>query len=153
MTLMDAYKKFRNICIRKIPHIITSAFLVISYFGYRQCPQGSTYEIGYITYFTILSILCFVYEGFDAYFEYKKLYPSKSSRDLYAYTIISAFVSTMLFVSLSFIVLDGKPYSCYYAYNHVIAIISFVLSVVITVGISTIEHYIWSNLPDNYGQV
>lgn len=142
----DAYIRFRNYAMRKIPHVIIAAYIIIANSGFGTCPEGAEYKNAYIATIAVLSVLCFIYEFFDAYVEFKKVYDSPSKKSLYGYCVLSSFISLLMFLSLSFVLFNGQPYSCYYPYDRIIALIVFCLSVVVVVGVSGIEHYFWNKI-------
>jgi len=142
----NAYVNFRNYAMRKIPHVIITAYIIIAHSGFKNCPVGNKYKEAYIATMAVLSILCFAYEFFDAYVEFVKVYNNPTKKSLYGYCILSSLVSLLMFLSLSFVIFNGQPYSCYYPYDDTIALILFCLSVVIVVGVSGLEHYFWNKI-------
>ena len=132
---MDDYKKVQDIVLKKVPHMLFVIQTLIANMVYGTCPQNDTYKIGFYVYFPILVVLCGVWYGISSYQQLKKDYPNEN-KSVIVFTIVSIVESMVSLMVASAAMLGGKPYSCYYGYNPVVATVVLLIwgAIIATIG-------------------
>jgi len=143
---MENYNKYITGLKRYIPALMLSINMTIVNFAFDTCINNMEYKIGFWVYYIILLLLTGIWEGFHSFFHFKTVYPHASTKSNIIYTIISTLTSIIVFFVLTYFVQNGKPFSCFYPYSHIIAGILFFLTCGVVSTITYIEHFFWGNL-------
>jgi hypothetical protein len=136
---MGDYNKIEGIILQKIPHVLFIIQTLIANMVYGKCPNQESYKLGYYIYFPILLVLCGVWYGFKSYRQLKTDYPKKPS-SIILFTALAVFESVGSLIVASVALLGGKPYSCYYSYDPMIATGVFLLWAAVIATIGYIQH-------------
>lgn len=98
-------------------------------------------------YYPLLCLICFIYELAYAYNIYTKYYDTHSFVNRLYFSMLSSFISLWAFVSTSYYVQDGKPFSLLFNYNSLVANVIFYMSFGLISLITYLEHFKWPHLP------
>ena len=143
-----AFILFLHICVSKYVFICESEISVL--------PDNST-QIIYLEnhvnnyvfwiYFSIISLICFVWELLYYLMNKYKCNKTKSlSKKKVGYSIMSAFISLIAFQSTIFYMDDHNVFNCFMDYNETIANTIFFIVYGVILLLSAIEHYCYPNL-------
>ena len=128
-------------------HICVSKYVFICNYnitgGQLDYIKDETNTILFWSYFTFISLLCFIWE-FLYHFKDKftcKEKKEKLDKKKLLYSFLSAFISLVAFQSTIFYLDDNNVFDCFMEYNETIANILFFMSYGLVLGLSLIEYY------------
>jgi len=147
-----AFILFLHICVSKYVFICESEISVL--------PDNST-QIIYLdndvngtvfwTYFSFISIICFVWELLYYLMDKYKCNKTKSlSKKKVGYSVMSAFISLIAFQSTIFYMDDHAVFNCFMNYNETIANAIFFMVYGVILLLSAIEHYCYPNFSKKF---
>ena len=147
-----SFMLFLHICVSKYVFICESEISVL--------PDNSTqiiylenYVNNYVfwTYFSIISLICFVWELLYYLMNKYKCNKTKSlSKKKVGYSIMSAFISLIAFQSTVFYMDDHNVFNCFMDYNETIANAIFFMVYGLILLLSAIEHYCFPNFSKKF---
>jgi hypothetical protein len=129
----------------KIPMLSLFFQVMIVNIFYTDCSKldDDTYTIGFWIYFPLICLICLILETFSTIKRFSQLYSHKRLKSRICVGVCSILISLSTFCSTSYFIETGRPFSCVFEYNHLIAIIAFCVNIVIIVTFSIFEHYHW----------
>ena len=130
---------FLHICVSK--YVFVCDYNITG--GQLDYIEDETNTILFWTYFTFISLLCFVWEFF---YHFKDKYKCKRKKEKLdkkklLYSLLSSFISLVAFQSTIFYLDDNNVFDCFMEYNETIANILFFMSYGLVLGLSLIEYY------------
>ena len=101
-------------------------------------------KIGIVISFSMLGLFNILWTCWHCRVEYQHYYPSQH---WYQYAILQSIVSTFAFYTFNYYAHKGVPFNCFFPYNALASEITFYLSFLLIIIISTIEHRVWKKIP------
>jgi hypothetical protein len=138
--------EFLDIIKRKIPLLTLLIQTMIVNIFFRECISDENQIIGFWVYFPILCLFCLVWELIYVLIIFSKDYSHKSLNKRVFFGTITAIISLCTFCTTSYYIEEGRPFSCIFEYNSVVATVLFYSNIVIIIILSLYEHYVWGIL-------
>jgi hypothetical protein len=136
--------KYLTYAIRKIPAIPLGINFLIAEYAFDPCPSNAS--LIFWCYYPILCLITIAWESLSSYSHFSAVYPRKPKSEKITYTIISACVSFILFISMTYFLKNGRPMTCMINYNKDVAVVLFAMGVLISSFITYCEHFKWGKL-------
>src|SRR5437660_692683 len=103
--------------------LLVQTFVVNIFF--RECTGDENYKLSVWIYFPILGVLCLLWEFLYVLKIFARCYSHKPFRDRAIFGVFSALMSLCIFCTSSYYVEGGRPFSCVFDYNKIVATILF----------------------------
>ena len=118
--------------------------LIVNIF-YTDCSNSNdpVYTIGFWVYFPLLCLICLILETFSTIKRFSHLYSHKPLKSRICVGVCSIFITLVTFCSTSYFIETGRPFSCVFEYNHLLASIIFCVDIIVLVTFSMYEYYCW----------
>lgn len=117
--------EFVNILRRKMPLLALLIHIIVVNIFYSRCEKTNSYEYLLWSYYTPLTVLALFWEFYHARQTYIRMYKYTSGFSVTLLAIVSTIVSVTTFVTTSYYIEQGKPFSCVLNYNRFYATIVF----------------------------
>jgi hypothetical protein len=154
MVSITSISGYLNILRSKFPALLLTVYTVLtsSLYG-NTCDGVDTYDnkVGFLIYYPILCLICFVWEGIYSWGQYIKSYPHGSNKEHILFSVVSSFLGTLSFFVITYITASGFPFKCFFSYEIPVAIIIWAISTLVVVVASYFEHLHWSKLVKSSG--
>jgi len=124
--------------IHKIPVFVLSIHLAIVSEVYDVCNNSSEQKTLFWVYYPFMCVLCFLWEFLYIYLHIGSKISYVGHKNI-CYSLTNAFISLFSYISTSYYMQDGKPFSCVFDYDKNIATVFFYLSYAIIFTVSTFE--------------
>ncbi len=141
---MSDFSKYITYAGRKIPMVPLSINFLIAEFAFDSCPHDS--KTIFWSYFPLLCLMTIAWEAIASYAHFTTVYPRKPRNEHIIFTVLSTFMSAILFISLTYFLKNGRPISCVTPYDQTTAVVLFSMSVLISAFITYCEHFKWGKL-------
>ena len=126
--------KYIFICKQNIHSSFNTTEVSITYENNHDIPS-----IQFWLYLIFINLICFIWEFLYKYFRYKR--KNKISCKKIIHCITSSFTSVMILLSTMFYKDNHMIFNCFINYNNTIANIMFIISYIILIIYSIVEHY------------
>jgi len=121
-------------------------FMIVSIF-YRNCDITDTNihnkRIGFAVYYTLLCVMCVMWEYYCALDFYEKNYSFFTHKSRIMMGILSTIISLMILICSSYYFDMRGPFNCLFEYNNFMSGFLFCYGFLMVIGFSLFERFIW----------
>lgn len=129
---------------KKIPVFAWTIEVAVTTHVFEDCPPDLNLVSIFWGYYITTLLLCGIWESVYSWMNFPSHAFPQTKKNRIIYTIFHVLVSLIAFISTSYYIQEGLPFSCIFPYNKTIATIIFYITYGVVVVLGIVEHLVLS---------